>query len=116
VPIAIRDEQAGDIAAIQALNERVFGRTQEARHVDALRSEFRGHNTNFLLTAGSRLDEVSSMGVYPAGGSRLSQHVTQRGVRSIPIFDDDGGRKACLDFMAEELNRFSVEVLAKVAS
>jgi putative transposase len=46
----------------------------------------------------------------------LAHHVTQRGVRSIAIFDDDGDRKACLDFMAEELNRFSVEVLAKVAS
>jgi putative transposase len=41
----------------------------------------------------------------------LSHHVTQRGVRSIRIFDDDGDRKAYLDFMAEELKRFSVEVL-----
>lgn len=39
-------------------------------------------------------------------------HVTQRGVRSIPIFDDDGDRKAYRDFMAEELNRFSVQILA----
>src|SRR4029077_12834336 len=39
-------------------------------------------------------------------------HVTQRGVRSIPIFQTDSDRRAYLDFMAEELNRFGVEVLA----
>jgi len=36
----------------------------------------------------------------------------RRGVRSIPIFQADSNRKAYLDFMAEELNRFGVEVLA----
>jgi putative transposase len=30
----------------------------------------------------------------------------------MPIFDDDGDRIAYLGFMAEELKRFSVEVLA----
>jgi putative transposase len=44
--------------------------------------------------------------------SGYPHHVTQRGVRSIPIFDDDGDRIAYLDFMTEELKRFSVEVLA----
>ena len=39
-------------------------------------------------------------------------HVTQRGVRSIHIFQTDSDRKAYLDFVAEELNRFGVEVLA----
>jgi putative transposase len=39
-------------------------------------------------------------------------HITQRGVRSIPIFQTDSDRKAYLDFMATELNRFGVEVLA----
>lgn len=39
-------------------------------------------------------------------------HVTQRGVRSIPIFQTDRDRQAYLDFMAEELNRFGVDVLA----
>src|SRR6185503_15542061 len=44
--------------------------------------------------------------------SGYPHHVTQHGVRSIPIFDDDGDRIAYLGFMAEELKRFSVEVLA----
>lgn len=44
--------------------------------------------------------------------SGYPHHVTQRGVRSIPIFQADSNRKAYLDFMAEELNRFGVEVLA----
>jgi len=44
--------------------------------------------------------------------SGYPHHVTQRGVRSIPIFDDDGDRIAYLGFMAEELKWFSVEVLA----
>jgi putative transposase len=29
-------------------------------------------------------------------------HVTQRGGRSMPIFDDDGDQKANLDFMAQD--------------
>jgi hypothetical protein len=33
-----------------------------------------------------------------------------------PIFDDDGDRKDCLDFMAKELNRFSVQIPAKAVS
>jgi putative transposase len=44
--------------------------------------------------------------------SGYPHHDTQRGVRSMPIFDDDGDRIAYLGFMAEELKRFSVEVLA----
>jgi len=32
--------------------------------------------------------------------------------RSIPIFQTDSDRRAYLDFVAEELNRFGVEVLA----
>jgi len=39
-------------------------------------------------------------------------HVTQRGVRLIPIFSDDTDRRAYLDIMAEQLDRFGVEVLA----
>ena len=39
-------------------------------------------------------------------------HVTQRGVRFIPIFQTDSDRRACLDFMAEALNRFSFDVLS----
>ncbi len=39
-------------------------------------------------------------------------HVTQRGVRSIPIFQTDSDRKAYLNFMADELNRYGIEVLA----
>ena len=45
--------------------------------------------------------------------SGYPHHVTQRGVRSIPIFQTDRDRRAYLDFMAEELNRFGVDVLAK---
>ena len=39
-------------------------------------------------------------------------HVTQRGVRSIPIFGNDDDRRVYLEVMAEQLNRFAVEVLA----
>jgi len=39
-------------------------------------------------------------------------HVTQRGVRSIPIFTNDNDRRAYVDIMAEQLHRFGVEVLA----
>ena len=41
-----------------------------------------------------------------------THHVIQRGVRSLPIFSDDGDRRAYLDIMAEQLDRFGVEVLA----
>jgi len=44
--------------------------------------------------------------------SGYRHHVTQRSVRSIPIFQTDSNRKAYLDFMAEELNRFGVDVPA----
>jgi putative transposase len=44
--------------------------------------------------------------------SGYPHHVTQRGVRSIPVFHNDGDRNAYLEFMAEELKRFSVDVLA----
>jgi putative transposase len=39
-------------------------------------------------------------------------HVTQRGVRSIPIFGDDDDRRGYLEVMAQQMNRFGVEVLA----
>jgi putative transposase len=39
-------------------------------------------------------------------------HVTQRGVRSIPIFDRDDDRKAYLAVMGEQLSRFGIDVLA----
>lgn len=39
-------------------------------------------------------------------------HITQRGVRSIDIFADDGDRLAYLGFMAEEAARFGVTILA----
>lgn len=39
-------------------------------------------------------------------------HVTQRGVRSIAIFNSDQDRKAYLEILAEQLDRFSIEVLA----
>ena len=50
---------------------------------------------------------ISRLGVpgYP-------HHVTQRGVRSIPIFSSDKDRSAYADIMAEQLRRFGVEVLA----
>ncbi|MDP2602602.1 MAG: transposase [Deltaproteobacteria bacterium] len=44
--------------------------------------------------------------------SGYPHHVTQRGVRSISIFQTDSERISYLDFMAEELNRFGVDVLA----
>jgi putative transposase len=39
-------------------------------------------------------------------------HVTQRGARSIPVFQTDSDRRAYLDFMTEELDRFGIEVPA----
>lgn len=39
-------------------------------------------------------------------------HVTQRGVRSLPIFSNDNDRSAYGDIMAEQLRRFGVEVVA----
>jgi putative transposase len=44
--------------------------------------------------------------------SGYPHHVTQRGVRSIPIFQTDSDRWAHLDFMTAELSRFGIEVLA----
>ena len=44
--------------------------------------------------------------------SGYPHHVTRRGARSNPIFQTDSERRSYLDFMAEELNRFGVDVLA----
>ncbi|MEW6358204.1 MAG: transposase [Planctomycetota bacterium] len=44
--------------------------------------------------------------------SGYPHHVTQRGVRSMAIFRDDEDRRAYLRFMAEQTDRFGVEVLA----
>ncbi len=44
--------------------------------------------------------------------SGYPHHVTQQGVRCIPIFQTDSERRFYLDFLAEELNRFSGDVLA----
>jgi putative transposase len=47
------------------------------------------------------------------GASGYPHHITQRGVRSIPIFQTESDRRAYLDFMSQELNRFGVGVLAR---
>lgn len=39
-------------------------------------------------------------------------HVTQRGVRSIDVFDSDEDRSAYLNFLSEEANRFGLDILA----
>ena len=39
-------------------------------------------------------------------------HVTQRGVRSLPIFRDDEDRRSYLEFMRRETQRFQVGILA----
>jgi putative transposase len=39
-------------------------------------------------------------------------HVTQRGVRSLPIFRNDEDRKMYLEFMARETKRYGVKILA----
>jgi len=39
-------------------------------------------------------------------------HVTQRGVRSLPIFRGDEDRQLYLEFMSRETQRFRVEILA----
>ena len=36
-------------------------------------------------------------------------HITQRGVRSMPIFSNDNERSAYADIMAEQLRRFGVK-------
>jgi putative transposase len=38
-------------------------------------------------------------------------HVTQRGVRSMAIFQNEGDRQAYLQFLSEEMKRFEVEIL-----
>ncbi len=43
---------------------------------------------------------------------KVPHHVTQTGVRSMAIFRHDGDYRAYLGFMAEETERFGVEVLA----
>ncbi len=44
--------------------------------------------------------------------SGYPHHITQREVRSIPIIQTESDRRAYLDFISQELNRFGVEVLA----
>ena len=39
-------------------------------------------------------------------------HITQRGVRSMAIFQTDEDRRAYLQFLAEEAGRFDMEILA----
>ena len=39
-------------------------------------------------------------------------HVTQRGVRSMDVFDSDEDRLAYLDFLSEEAKRFGLDILA----
>jgi REP element-mobilizing transposase RayT len=39
-------------------------------------------------------------------------HVTQRGVRSLPIFRGDEDRQSYLEFMSRETQRFRVGILA----
>jgi putative transposase len=39
-------------------------------------------------------------------------HITQRGVRSLPIFRNDADRKMYLEFIARETKRFRVKILA----
>lgn len=39
-------------------------------------------------------------------------HVTQRGVRSMDVFNSDENRQAYLSFMSEEVNRFGLDILA----
>jgi REP element-mobilizing transposase RayT len=49
---------------------------------------------------------------FPAVASGYPHHITQRGARSIPIFQADGDRRSYLGFVAEELNHLGVDVLA----
>lgn len=49
-----------------------------------------------------------SRGVAPG----YPHHVTQRGVRSIPIFSTDQDPRTYVDILAEQLDCFSVEILA----
>ncbi len=42
---------------------------------------------------------------------KYPHHVTQRGVRSIAIFETDTDRQAYLQFLSEETERFGVEIL-----
>ena len=39
-------------------------------------------------------------------------HVTQRGVRSLTVFNNDEDRRRYINFLAEESRRFEVEILA----
>ena len=43
--------------------------------------------------------------------SKYPHHVTQRGVRSMSIFQSDADRLAYLQFLSEETKRFGVEIL-----
>ena len=42
----------------------------------------------------------------------LPHHVTQRGVRSLAVFDDDGDRELYLRLVREQCDRFGVRFLA----
>lgn len=44
--------------------------------------------------------------------SRDKQHYAMHGVRSLPIIQTDYDQKAYGDFIADELNRFGIDVLA----
>ena len=44
--------------------------------------------------------------------SEYQYHVTQRGERPIPIFQTCTDRRAYLDFIGAELDRFEIKVLA----
>ena len=43
---------------------------------------------------------------------RTPHHVTQRGVRRMPVFFSDDDRQAYIDFLAEQSRRFGVRYLA----
>jgi hypothetical protein len=67
----------------------------------------------FSLTEGVWLDSGLRMApICKVVLSEFPHRVTQQGVRSIPIFQTNSERISYLDFLAEELNRFGVDVLA----
>jgi putative transposase len=45
-------------------------------------------------------------------GPEYPHHVTQRGVRSMAVFQTDEDRRGYLQFLGEEAGRFGVEILA----
>ena len=54
MPIVIRDEQPGDVRAIQEVNRRAFGQEQEGNIVDALRHD-NGVLLSLVATSGGRV-------------------------------------------------------------